>query len=93
MRPLRTRFYLAAGLGAILVLARTGVPLRGQGEPPLPDRLNSYIKNDVKLTSEEQKQLLAGQPVTQLLEPTPRRRWLSSAPCGLTRRLPATSPP
>ena len=73
MRPLRTRFYLAAGLGAILVLARTGVPLRGQGEPPLPDRLNSFIKNDVKLTSEEQKQLLAGQPVTKLLDADPAK--------------------
>ena len=73
MRPLRTRFYLAAGLVAILVLARTGVPLRGQGEPPLPDRLNSFIKNDVKLTSEEQKQLLAGQPVTKLLDADPAK--------------------
>ena len=32
-----------------------------------PSRLDSYFKNVVKLTAEEQKQLLDGQPVTKLL--------------------------
>ena len=50
----------------------SGVP-NGQGPTPLPARLDSYIKAHVKLTAEEQKQLLAGQPVTQLLESDPAK--------------------
>jgi hypothetical protein len=46
---------------------------QGQGQPPLPARLDSYIKTDVKLTPEKQKQLLSGEPVTQLLETDPSK--------------------
>ena len=35
--------------------------------------MNSYIKNDVKLTAEEHKQLLAGQPVAKLLDTDPAK--------------------
>ena len=60
-------------LCAILALAIAAAPLRGQGQPPLPERLDSYIKSYVKLTPEEQKQLLAGQPVTRLLDTDPAK--------------------
>ena len=45
----------------------------GQGPAPLPAQFDSYIKAHVKLTPEQQKQLLAGQPVTQLLESDPAK--------------------
>ena len=48
-------------------------PRSGQGPAPLPARLDWYIKAHVKLTPEEQKQLLAGQPVTQLPESDPAK--------------------
>jgi hypothetical protein len=61
-------------LCALLVLATAAAaPLRGQSQPPLPERLDSYIKNYVKLTPEEQTQLLAGQPVTRLLDTDPSK--------------------
>ncbi len=69
----RRRVSSAMSLGAILLLATAGFSLRGQGQPRLPERLESYIKSDVKLTPEEQKQLLAGQPVTRLLETDPAK--------------------
>ena len=50
-----------------------GSVLRGQSPAPLPARFDSYIKAYVKLTPEQQKQLLAGQPVTQLLESDPAK--------------------
>jgi hypothetical protein len=56
---------------AISVVAMLDASLRGQGQPPLPARLDSYIKTHVKLTPEDQKQLLAGQPVTQILDADP----------------------
>jgi hypothetical protein len=62
-----------AWLAVMMVLATDSVPLRGEGQPPLPARLDSYIKTDVKLTPEQQKQLLAGQPVTKLLETDPAK--------------------
>jgi hypothetical protein len=35
--------------------------------PPFPARLDSYVRNTVKLTAAEQKQLGGGEPVTRLL--------------------------
>ena len=58
----------AAGVGAVLVLGANGTSLRAQGPPSLPARFESYINAHVKLSDEERKQLLAGQPVTQHLE-------------------------
>ena len=39
----------------------------------MPERLDSYIKAYVKLTAEEEKRLLAGEPVTQLLDTDPAK--------------------
>ena len=50
-----------------------GRSLQAQGQPSLPARFDSYIKAHVKLTADEYTQLLAGQPVTQLLETDPAK--------------------
>ena len=68
----RTRLICAAGLAAFVIVA-TGGAQSGQSPAPLPARLDSYIKAYVKLTPEEQKRLLAGEPVTQLLESDPAK--------------------
>jgi len=68
----RTHLTCAAGLAAILIVV-TGGTQSGQSPAPLPARLDSYIKAYVKLTPEEQKRLLAGEPVTQLLESDPAK--------------------
>jgi len=68
MKLSKVQFYIL-----ILALATAGVPLRGQHQPALPERLDSYIKSYVKLTPEEQKQLLAGQPVARLLDSDPAK--------------------
>jgi len=60
-------------LVALLALRPDGRPLQAQGEASLPARLDSYIKNHVKLTSDAYTQLLAGQPVTQYLETDPAK--------------------
>jgi hypothetical protein len=36
--------------------------------PALPERLETYLTRHAKLTSKERAQLLAGQPVTRLLD-------------------------
>jgi hypothetical protein len=63
----------AAGLVALATLALDAVAVPGQGRPPLPARIDSYIKSDVKLTVQQQEQLLAGQPVTRLLDADPAK--------------------
>jgi hypothetical protein len=60
-------------LAAMLALATAGASPRGQSQPPLPARLDSYLKSDVKLTPQEQTKLLAGQPVTRLLDTDPAK--------------------
>ena len=62
-----------AGLVAVLALRADGMSLRAQGQPPLPARFASYLEAHVKLTADEYKQLLAGQPVTQLLPTDPAK--------------------
>ena len=62
-----------AGLAALLVLRPGATSLRAQGQPPLPSRFDSYIKAHVKLTADEYKQLLAGQPVAKHLETDPAK--------------------
>ncbi len=57
----------------LLALEIAGAPVRGQGQPPLPERLDSYISSYVKLTSKEQTRLLAGEPVTRLLDVDPSK--------------------
>ena len=66
--------YALSVVGVVVALATIATDaVLGQGQPPLPARLDSYIKAYVKLTPEEQKRLLAGQPVTQLLESDPAK--------------------
>jgi hypothetical protein len=62
-----------AGLVAVLAVRPDGTAVRPQGTPSFPDRFDSYIKANVKLTAEEHQQLLAGQPVTQHLETDPEK--------------------
>ena len=64
---------LVAGLVAGLALRSDGTPLQAQGQAPLPAQFDSYVKAHVKLTADEYKQLLAGQPVTQPLETDPAK--------------------
>src|SRR6187399_3255269 len=62
-----------AALVAVFALRPEIESLRAQGQPSLPARFDSYIKAHVKLTAGEYSQLLAGQPVTQLLETDPAK--------------------
>jgi hypothetical protein len=65
--------FLKISILGVLALTTAGVTLRGQSPPPLPERLDSYIKSYVTLTPDEQTQLLAGQPVTRLLDTDPSK--------------------
>src|SRR6188768_2138531 len=60
-------------LVALLALRPDDKPLRAQGQPSLPARFDAYIKAHVKLTADEYTQLLAGRPVTQLLDTDPAK--------------------
>jgi hypothetical protein len=60
-------------LCALLALASAAVPVRGQSQRALPEQLDSYIKSYVKLTPDQQTHLLAGQPVTRLLDTDPAK--------------------
>ena len=73
---LRPRLYsdwvrLLSAIAAMAVLA--AVPAAQRGPAALPERLEAYIASSVKLTAAQRSQLLAGQPVTQLLEADPSR--------------------
>ena len=68
----RTHLMCAAALAAMVIVV-TGGAQSAQSPAPLPARLDSYIKTYVKLTPEEQQRLLAGKPVTQLLESDPAK--------------------
>ena len=60
---------------AIILLLQTvpsPSPQRG-GTSGLPPRLADYLTRHAKLTAEQQKQLLQGQPVTKLLDADPSR--------------------
>ena len=46
-------------------------PLEVHGQGRLPPRLADYVARHAKLTAAQQQQLLAGQPVTQLLDADP----------------------
>jgi hypothetical protein len=62
----RARAWLVL-LGALL-LATTSLDTSQNPSSGFPSRLDSYFKNAVRLTSGEQRQLAAGQPVTKLLD-------------------------
>ena len=57
----------STALIGVLLLGGTTLVLTSQGGA-FPSRLDRYFKDVVKLTADEQKQLLAGQPVTKLLD-------------------------
>jgi hypothetical protein len=65
--------FLRISFVAVLALGIADASLRGQGQATLPERLDSYIKSYVKLTSDERNKLLAGQPVTRLLDTDPSK--------------------
>ena len=44
-----------------------------RGPASLPERLEAYIASSVKLTAAQRGQLLAGQPITQILDADPSR--------------------
>ncbi len=69
----RVLLFSMAGLVAVLALRPDGMSLRAQGQRSLPARFDSYVKAHVKLTADEHKQLLAGQPVTEHLEADPAK--------------------
>jgi hypothetical protein len=59
----------AAALGGFLLGPFPSQQLQGQTR--LPPRLADYVARHAKLTAAQQQQLLAGQPVTQLLDADP----------------------
>ena len=58
----------AALVVALLLVASAPLGTFQNASTRLPSRLDSYVKNAVKLTAEERTQLAAGQPVTKLLD-------------------------
>jgi hypothetical protein len=71
-RGLRRAVSLAA-VAVASALTTPGASLSGQDRASLPARLDSYIRTDLKLTPVKTQQLLAGQPVTQLLDVDPAK--------------------
>lgn len=53
---------------ALSVIAVVPMTAAQRASPPFPARLESYIRNTVKLTAAEQKALGRGEPVTRLLD-------------------------
>jgi hypothetical protein len=66
MQPRRLALLLAAFATCVLTAV-----LSGQSSPALPGRLESYVTKVVKPTAAQRKELLAGQPVTKLLDADP----------------------
>lgn len=56
---------------ALLALAVVPIGAAQSASPPLPPRLDHYVRSVVRLTAAEQKQLASGSPVTRLLEADP----------------------
>ena len=79
-----------AGPLAVLAFATT---IAAQHPPTLPDRLDSYLIKGAKLTSAERTQLLAGQPVTRMLDADPSHEVAVLAPFGSRHPRRVTSPP
>ena len=72
-RQMHVRLLSVAGLVAVL-RPETGREISSGASPAFASaRFDSYIKAHVKLTADEYKQLLAGQPVTQRLEADPAK--------------------
>ena len=58
----------ASLIAAVLLAASTPIATFQNASTRFPSRLDSYFKNTVGLTVEEQQQLASGQPVTKLLD-------------------------
>ena len=67
------RTFLIAALACIFVIEAPAARPAGQNASPLPSRFDSYLKTVVKLSPEKRSQLLAGGPVTELLETDPSK--------------------
>ena len=74
---------MACGIAAVAAVA---AHLQAEGRP-LPPRLDGYLTKHVKLSPAQRSQLLAGQPVTQILEADPSREvaifgavWVAAPP-------------
>jgi hypothetical protein len=65
------RVSLAALAGPLAGIALVATIAAQPPSPALPERLDTYIMKDAKLTSEQRTQLLAGKPVTRLLDADP----------------------
>jgi hypothetical protein len=72
MRWRRAGWLLTIGTG-LLVASGPDVRLSAQSARPLPPRLDGYLTRHVKLTAPQRAHLLAGQPVTHLLDADPSR--------------------
>jgi hypothetical protein len=65
------RVSLAALAGPLAVTALATTIAAQPNPPSLPERLDTYIMKGAQLTSAQRTQLLAGQPVTRLLDADP----------------------
>lgn len=70
---MRFRSIHMATVLVVVAAIMSGMRVRAQGPSPLPALLGSYINGQLKLTPQQQKQLLSGQPVTQLLDTDPAK--------------------
>src|SRR3954452_22069737 len=70
-RSMSGRVSLAGFAWPFAVFALVTTPAAQRNPQSLPERLDSYIKKGAQLTSAEQTQLLAGQPVTRMLDADP----------------------
>jgi hypothetical protein len=81
------RVSLAAAAGPLAVLALATTIAAQHPPTSLPERLDSYLMKDAKLTSAQRTQLLAGEPVTRVLDTDPSHEvavlgalWVASPP-------------
>jgi hypothetical protein len=72
-KPGDLRTFLIVALACIFVIEAPAERLAGQNASPLPSRFDSYLKTVVKLSPEKRSQLLAGGPVTEILETDPSK--------------------
>ena len=70
-----TRYEVGYLLGSLVLLLAAPVPTATfqNASAPIPSRLGTYLRDVVRLTIEEQRQLTAGEPVTKLLDSDPNK--------------------
>jgi hypothetical protein len=67
------RFACAGTLAVEATGAMLGATVRGQSRSGFPARLYAFFNQEVKLSSDTQTRLLAGEPITQLLDTDPAK--------------------